>query len=117
MSRSLSPRLLGACACSAAWSQVQTGRINSTVFDPNRASVPNAAVTVTNKGTGVTQRVTTDGSGAYVVPSLNPGVYDVTATASGFKTTVRTGGEMLVGRVTATSTAPRQMQVTVKVTF
>lgn len=103
MSRSLTSRsslltLALAATFTAAWSQVQTGRITGTVFDPNRASVPNATITVTNKGTGVAQRITTDASGSYVVPNLNPGVYDVSAAASGFKTTVRSGVEMLVGR-------------------
>ncbi|MBL8174199.1 MAG: carboxypeptidase regulatory-like domain-containing protein [Bryobacterales bacterium] len=78
--------------------QVQTGRISGVVYDPNRASVPNAAITVTNKETGVAQRVATDGSGSYVVPSLNPGIYDVSASAGGFKTTVRSNVEMQVGR-------------------
>jgi len=98
MSRMLPLFFLGAAMYTCAWSQVQTGRITGTVFDPNRASVPNATITVKNKGTGVAQRVTTDAAGAYVVPSLNPGVYEVTAVASGFKTLVRQGVEMLVGR-------------------
>jgi hypothetical protein len=95
MFRGLSTLILAAVS---GWAQVQTGRISGTVFDPNHASVPNAAITVTNKATGVAQRVVTNEAGAYVVPSLNPGVYDVSAAASGFKTTVRTDVEMLVGR-------------------
>lgn len=82
----------------SAFAQVQTGRISGTVFDPNKAAVPNATITVTNKGTGVAHRVSSDAAGSYVVPSLNPGLYEVSSSAKGFKTTVRAGVEMLVGR-------------------
>ncbi|MGH9719371.1 MAG: carboxypeptidase regulatory-like domain-containing protein, partial [Bryobacteraceae bacterium] len=78
--------------------QIQTGRMTGTVYDPNKALAPNAAVTVTNKSTNTTRRVTTNEIGGYVVPSLDPGVYDVSATAQGFRTTVRTGVEMQVGK-------------------
>jgi protocatechuate 3,4-dioxygenase beta subunit len=98
MSRTFFALSLGLLFASSVWSQVQTGRITGTIFDPNRAAVPNAAITVTNRGTGVARRVTTDGTGAYVVPSLDPGIYNVSATAAGFKTTVRNDVEMLVGR-------------------
>ncbi|MFN7939007.1 MAG: TonB-dependent receptor [Bryobacteraceae bacterium] len=97
MSRTLLP-LLFLATTALAPSQVQTGRISGAALDPNRATVPNATITVTNKETGVAQRVTTDAAGSYVVASLNPGIYDVSASAPGFKTTVRSGVEMLVGR-------------------
>ncbi len=87
--------LITACA---AFGQVQTGRLAGTVFDPNRGAVPNASVTVTSQATNVATRMTTDGQGAYVVPALNPGVYTVTVTAPGFRTTSRPGVEMQVGK-------------------
>ena len=87
--------LLGASTLSA---QIQTGRIVGTVFDPNKAVVPNAAVTVTNKDTKSLQKVSTNGTGGYVVPALNPGVYDVTVAAAGFRTIVQSGIEMQVGK-------------------
>ncbi|MBS1829357.1 MAG: carboxypeptidase regulatory-like domain-containing protein [Acidobacteria bacterium] len=90
--------MLSLISATLAPCQVQTGRISGAALDPNRATVPNAAITVTNKETGVAHRVTTDAAGSYVVASLNPGIYDVSASAPGFKTTVRSGVEMLVGR-------------------
>src|SRR5438034_461032 len=78
--------------------QIQTGRISGTIYDPNKAVVPNATLTVKNRETNVAQRFTSNDSGSYVVPSLNPGMYDVSATAAGFRTTVRSAVEMQVGK-------------------
>ena len=78
--------------------QIQTGRISGTVYDPNRAVVPNATVVVMNKDTRTAQKVTTSGTGGFVVPALNPGLYDVSAAAPGFKTSVSAGIEMQVGK-------------------
>jgi hypothetical protein len=93
-------RLITAAAilCSALMGQIQTGRIVGTVYDPNKAVVPNAAVTVTNKGTNVATKVTTNETGRYVVSSLNPGTYDVSVVASGFRTALQSGIEMEVGK-------------------
>ena len=87
--------LLSACA---AFAQIQTGRIAGTVYDPNKAVVPNATVTVTNTETKVAQKVLTKGAGEYVVPALNPGVYEIHVSASGFRTVVQNGVEMQVGK-------------------
>src|SRR5438270_8690024 len=69
--------------------QIQTGRIVGTVYDPNKALVPNASITVTNRGTNVATKVSTNELGRYVVPALNTGVYDVSVTASAFRTSVQ----------------------------
>jgi Carboxypeptidase regulatory-like domain len=82
----------------AAVAQIQTGRIVGTIFDPNKAVVPNATVTVTNRETKVAQKVVTNGTGNYVVPALNPGFYEIHVTAAGFRTVVQSGVEMQVGK-------------------
>ncbi len=85
----------------AAWTasgQIQTGRIGGTVYDPNKAVVPNAQITVTNRETKVAQKVSTNGAGGYVVPALNPGIYEVSVRAAGFRTAVHSGVEMQVGK-------------------
>ena len=82
-----------ACGC-ASFAQIQTGRISGTIFDPNKAVIPNAAITVTNVATNVTVKVQTNGAGVYVVPSLNPGMYSVSAAVTGFRTSVKPGVEM-----------------------
>lgn len=78
--------------------QIQTGRLVGTIYDPNKAVVPNAVITLTHKDTGVSQRVNSNELGAYVISSLNPGVYDVNVTAPGFRTLARPGIVMQVGR-------------------
>jgi hypothetical protein len=83
---------------STALAQVQAGRIVGTVYDPQKAVVPAAAVTVTNVATSQTKRVTADGTGSYVLTPLDPGVYDLSATGPGFQTTTRNGIELVVGQ-------------------
>lgn len=47
----------------SALAQVPTGTIRGAVTDPSKAVVPNATVTVRNKGTGAERKVTTNSSG------------------------------------------------------
>ena len=84
--------------CGSLLAQIQTGRIQGTVFDPNRAVVPNASVTVTNRETKVARKISTNETGGYVMPAIEPGTYDVSVFATGFKTTVRSSVEMQVGK-------------------
>ena len=63
----------------------QEGTILGTITDPSGAVVPNAAVTVTNIGTGQARHVTTSAAGEFVAPGLQIGHYDVRAELSGFK--------------------------------
>src|SRR3954451_7289056 len=96
--KALSLILTGLALVQGLSGQIQTGRISGTIYDPNHASVPAATITVTNKETNVAQRIVSNDSGSYVVPSLNPGIYDISVTAPGFRTTARSGVEMLVGK-------------------
>ena len=68
--------------------QTTTGSIVGTVLDPSANSVVNAAVTVTNMDTGISQRTVTDAQGDYVVTPLPVGRYSVTVEAAGFKKAV-----------------------------
>lgn len=73
-----------------AQSTVSTGSIQGTVTDPNGAVVPNAAVTITNKGTGQSSKFTSSSSGTYASGALIPGQYEVKIEAKGFQTQVLT---------------------------
>src|ERR1019366_8813965 len=54
------------------------------VPDATGAAVANVTVTVTNLNTGSVNKVVSNGSGDYEVPSLRVGVYNVEAEAPGF---------------------------------
>lgn len=54
--------------------QVQTGRITGTIYDPNKAVVPNATVLITEQATNIARQATTNEVGSYVLPSLLPGL-------------------------------------------
>src|SRR5512146_3122520 len=66
------------------YAQFDTGTIAGTVTDPSGAVVANAAVTVTNTGTGITKTLHSDSNGDFVASALQFGNYIVSATASGF---------------------------------
>jgi hypothetical protein len=86
------------CVPSAA-AQQETATITGTVTDATGAIIPRAAVTVTNVQTNLSVRTESDDRGLYVVPSLRPGDYSVTAQSSGFPKTVRSGITLQVAQV------------------
>jgi hypothetical protein len=61
-----------------------TATLAGTVTDPSGAVVPNARITVHSLATGIERVIVTDDAGIYVAPSLEPGDYQVQASASGF---------------------------------
>lgn len=64
-----------------------TGQISGTVADPSGAVVAGASVTAGMASRGFTQSVTTNESGQYVFPNLQPGTYQLTVSAPGFAQT------------------------------
>ena len=67
------------------------GTISGNVTDPAGAAVPKAKITATEIHTGAKTRAESESSGAYTIPFLPPGEYDITAEATGFKTYNRHG--------------------------
>ena len=97
-SRTVSVLIILTLVATFAAAQIQTGRLVGNVYDPNKAVVPNATVTVKNSATGIVRTVHTNEVGGYVVASLDPGTYEISVTAPGFRTSVRSGVEMQVGK-------------------
>lgn len=73
---------LGVLALSA---YSQTAQMTGTVTDATGASVPGAQVTAINVDTGVSRSSVTNDAGNYLITTLFPGRYSVTASAPGFK--------------------------------
>jgi hypothetical protein len=91
MTKNLSTKILSLLALSLILSIGQvfaqstvTGAINGNVTDPQGGVVPNATITVTNNGTNNVVTVTTNQDGGYRVSNLNPGIYTVETTVTGF---------------------------------
>jgi hypothetical protein len=69
----------------AIYAQSDTAAISGFVRDPSNAVVANVSVVVVNEATGVERRATTNSQGYYIVSSLPPGYYTVSAELTGFK--------------------------------
>jgi hypothetical protein len=78
--------------------QIVGATLSGTVTDSSGGVVPNADVTAKNVSTGISRSATTNGSGLYTVPNLQPGPYEITVAASGFNTDVRSGITLNVGQ-------------------
>ena len=80
--------LLLACATASAQ---QNSLITGSVVDSTGAAIPGAAITLTQQSTGFVSTTTSNGSGYYSFPGLNPGNYDMTVIAKGFQKSVSKG--------------------------
>ncbi|MGH9347378.1 MAG: TonB-dependent receptor domain-containing protein [Vicinamibacterales bacterium] len=78
--------------------QVTGGEIVGTITDESGAVLPGGSVTVRNLDTGLTRNVVAMDSGRYRVPNLPIGTYEVQAELSGFRTAIRRGIQLTVGR-------------------
>jgi len=88
---------LSLLACFPLYSQVTGGMLSGTVTDTSGAVIPRAKIVITNTATGVNRQVTTDNDGFYTAPNLQPGAYQITTSATGFATQVRSGITVTVG--------------------
>jgi len=78
--------ILVLCFAGLALAQTDTARLIGTIMDSTGAVIPNAAVAVTNTGTGRTVTVQTGGSGEYTVNALPAGKYHIEVKQANFKT-------------------------------
>ena len=69
--------------------QTTAGSIVGTVTDPSGAVIAGANITITNVGTNIAVKATTDTAGEYVVTPLEVGKYSVSVEATGFKRSLR----------------------------
>jgi hypothetical protein len=76
------------------------GAITGTVVDTTNALVANAAITFHNDGTNAETKVTSDASGFFKEPLLEPGTYTVTVSSDRFQTYIANRVIVQVGQVT-----------------
>ncbi len=74
------------CAAAPGFGQEGRASINGTVVDPSGAVVSGAKVVATNIATNQSRETVTADNGTYVIPLLPVGMYIVTCTHAGFKT-------------------------------
>jgi Carboxypeptidase regulatory-like domain/TonB dependent receptor len=67
-----------------AGAQTNTATLSGTVMDSAGAVVPNVAITVSSKATGLKRQATTNNEGLFTLPLLPPGIYSLQAQREGF---------------------------------
>lgn len=91
--------LVGVFLAANALGQSQYGTIRGVVLDGSGAAVVDAKIRAANQQTGLGFETRSNEVGEYLVGGLLPGLYRVTAEASGFKTTQVTNRELSSGAV------------------
>src|SRR5687768_18392652 len=76
--------LLSLAVALPAAAQETRGNISGTVKD-STGVIPGATVLIVNTDTGAKQELTTNNSGYFEAPLLQPGTYEITVEMSGFK--------------------------------
>jgi hypothetical protein len=75
-----------------AWAQAVAGsQVTGVVRDASGGVLPGATVTITKTDTALARTVMTDASGAYVIPNLPVGPYQLKVSMDGFSTYVQNG--------------------------
>ncbi len=76
------------------------GSLSGTVQDPTGAQIPGAKIEVRNTQTGIVREATSNSTGAFLLPEIEPGTYELTITAPGMQTEKQTGVSITTGAVT-----------------
>ena len=87
--------------------QVSGATLSGTITDAQGGAVVGARVSVKNLGTGISVNTETNATGFYTAPNLNPADYEVSATATGFSTSLT--------RVTLTVGAKQELNLSLTV--
>jgi hypothetical protein len=89
--------LLCVLASTHAAGQGANAALSGTVTDSSRAIIPGVTVAAENTRTGVVSSTVTNEAGVYSFPSLQPGVYRLTAELPGFRKHVQNDVNLEVG--------------------
>ena len=83
--------------CALLCAQEFRGTFSGNVTDAQGAAVAKVTIAVTETRTGTRSQTLTSDSGAYAIPFLAPGEYEIVAEAPGFKKFVRAGVSLGMG--------------------
>jgi hypothetical protein len=110
--------VLGTLISLPADAQVVGATLSGTISDTSGAVLPGAQVSIKNVSTGVQSSSATNSSGLYRAPNLLAGAYELTFSAPGFKTEVRSGiiltvgGEQILNVTLSVGTSTEKVNVT-----
>jgi hypothetical protein len=65
--------------------QLYTGSVTGVVKDSSGATIPAVKITLVDQGKGYSFTATTDNTGRYLLRSIPPGTYTITAEAANFE--------------------------------
>lgn len=95
--------------------QVSGATLTGTITDQGGATIPQAEISIQNAATGIETKAAVNKDGLYSAPNLLPGPYQVTASAPGFSSVVRSGVVLAVGDRQQLNFALKVGQVTEKI--
>jgi Carboxypeptidase regulatory-like domain len=103
---------------STGYAQLSTATLSGNVTDKSGAIIPHAQVRITNVDRGIVRNVTSNESGFYTAPNLQPGNYAVKVSAPGFSSLEQKGVTLNVGAQQSLDfpLLPGQVSQTVEVT-
>ena len=110
--------LLGFALPARISAQMVGATISGTVTDPTGAVVAGVKIVVKNVSTGSVANAGTNAVGVFNAPNLQPGTYDLTASANGFATLVRShivltvGQELVLNLTLQVGNTTQQIEVT-----
>jgi len=73
-------------SCGGLFAQDFRATLIGTITDPSGAAIPNATIRATNTATNIGKDTKSNADGIYNIPFLDPGVYSIEVTATGFQT-------------------------------
>ena len=113
--RTLSAMFLLLVSIAIANAQTSNGTVIGAVTDSTGSAIVGATVTITSVDNGAVRTTTTNQEGTYRIESVLPGVYNVSASAAGFETTVNNGLQVPSSSIVSSSLVLKVGQASDKV--
>lgn len=88
-----------------AFAQIGTATLTGTITDPTSAAIPNARIVLEGIETKSHRETISNAAGLYVIPAIEPGVYQLIVTASGFSAKSLTNIPLRSGQATTLDVA------------